>query len=94
MVGDASYSIYLTQFLVLPPTATALGHALGHGSGTLGRWVFVAGLVAAALAAGIATYYILERPMLRASRGLLAGRREALGAPPASNKPARELSAV
>ena len=81
VVGDASYSIYLTQFLVLPPTATALGHVLEHGSGPLGRWVFAAGLVAAALAAGVATYYILEQPMLRASKGLLTGRQEAVGAP-------------
>jgi exopolysaccharide production protein ExoZ len=74
-LGDASYSIYLTQFLVLPAAALVLGHLLGHASSTLEHSVFVVGLVAAALAAGVGTYYIVEKPLLRASKGLLAGPR-------------------
>jgi hypothetical protein len=37
--------------------------------------------LAAALAGGVATYYILEQPMLRVSKGLLTGRQGAVGAP-------------
>jgi peptidoglycan/LPS O-acetylase OafA/YrhL len=42
--------------------------------------VFVVGLVAAALGAGIGTYYIVEKPLLRASKGLLAARRSTIAA--------------
>jgi len=80
-LGDASYSIYLTQFLVLPAAALVLGHLLGHASGPLGQWVFVTGLVAASLAGGVGTYYVVEKPLLRASKGLLAAPREAVGPP-------------
>lgn len=80
-LGDASYSIYLTQFLVLPAAALVLGHLLGHASGALGEWVFVIGLVAASLAGGVGTYYIVEKPLLRASKALLAAPRPAVGPP-------------
>jgi exopolysaccharide production protein ExoZ len=80
-LGDASYSIYLTQFLVLPGAALVLGHLLGAGSTPLEQWVFVTGLVAASLAGGVGTYYIVERPLLRASKGLLAAPQQAVGPP-------------
>jgi exopolysaccharide production protein ExoZ len=79
VVGDSSYSIYLMQFLILPPAAAVLRHLLGPGTGPLRHWVFVAGLVAAAIAAGVATYYILEEPLLRASKRLLKDRHQAIG---------------
>jgi exopolysaccharide production protein ExoZ len=78
-LGDASYSIYLTQFLVLPAAGLIIGHLLGHVRRPLEDCVFVAGLVAAALAAGVGTYYIVERPLLHASKGLLAVTRQAVG---------------
>ena len=80
-LGDASYSIYLTQFLVLPAAGLIIGHLLGHVRRPLEDCVFVAGLVAAALAAGVGTYYIVERPLLHASKGLLAATRQAFGPP-------------
>jgi exopolysaccharide production protein ExoZ len=81
-LGDASYSIYLTQFLVLPAAALVLGHLLGHAGGPVEQGVFVTGLVGASLAGGIGTYYMVERPVLRALKGLLAASRDAVGAAP------------
>lgn len=82
-LGDASYSIYLTQFLVLPAAASVLGHLLGQASGILEQWGFVTGLVATSLASGIGTYYIVEKPLLRASKSLLMPPRQTVDPPAA-----------
>jgi exopolysaccharide production protein ExoZ len=68
VIGDASYSIYLTQFLVLPPAGLILWHVLGAANGMLRNGLFAAGLLAAAIGVGVATYYCFEKPILRASK--------------------------
>jgi exopolysaccharide production protein ExoZ len=75
LVGDASYSIYLTQFIVIPPAAMLMAHVLRHMNMLLGSLTFAAGVVGLAVLAGIGTYYLIEKPMLRASSRLLTGKR-------------------
>jgi exopolysaccharide production protein ExoZ len=79
-IGDASYSIYLTQFLVLSPVALIMAHALGQHPGKIADLAFVATLTACAVAFGLVSYALFEQPVQRASRGLIAG------APPAKER--------
>jgi exopolysaccharide production protein ExoZ len=71
LIGDASYSIYLTQFIVLPPTAMLLARVLPDLHGVFASFVFVVAVIAVAVLVGIASYSVLEKPMLRASTSLL-----------------------
>jgi exopolysaccharide production protein ExoZ len=64
LVGDASYSLYLTQFIVLPPTAKLLGGALKSVAQPWAGIAFVCGLLAAAIMAALASYYLVEKPIL------------------------------
>jgi exopolysaccharide production protein ExoZ len=68
LLGDASYSLYLVQFVVLPPASLLLGRLVRPLPLPLAATVLVLGLAAVAIVAGIATYYIAERPMLQFAR--------------------------
>jgi exopolysaccharide production protein ExoZ len=68
LLGDASYSLYLVQFVVLPPSASVLLHLLKPLPRALATTVFVGALVVIAIAAGLATYYVAERPILQITR--------------------------
>jgi exopolysaccharide production protein ExoZ len=72
VIGDASYSIYLTQFIALPPVAMLMAHVLPHMNMILGSLTFALGVVAACVVIGVGTYYFIEKPLLRASTELLA----------------------
>jgi exopolysaccharide production protein ExoZ len=65
LLGDASYSLYLTQFVVLPPSAMVMAKIVGSWPLAAAVPVFVIGLILLAVAGGIAAYFIAERPILR-----------------------------
>jgi exopolysaccharide production protein ExoZ len=75
VIGDASYSIYLTQFIVIPPATMLMAHVLRHMNMSLGSLTFASGVAGTSVLVGIGTYYLIEKPMLRASSRLLAGKR-------------------
>jgi exopolysaccharide production protein ExoZ len=81
LIGDASYSIYLTQFIVLPPAALLLAHVLPDLHGVLPSFVFVVAVIVVAVLVGITSFYLLEKPMLRASTGLLARKQRSAARP-------------
>jgi exopolysaccharide production protein ExoZ len=68
LLGDASYSLYLTQFVVLPPSALVLSKIVGSWPLAVAVPVFVVGLVLLAVAGGMAAYFLAERPILRAAQ--------------------------
>jgi len=68
LLGDASYSLYLVQFVVLPPSAALLGKALRSVPLPWAAILLVFGLITLAIVAGVATYYLAERPMMLAAR--------------------------
>jgi exopolysaccharide production protein ExoZ len=68
LLGDASYSLYLVQFVVLPPASLLLGRLVRSLPLPLAATALVLGLIAVAIVAGIATYHIAERPMLKFAR--------------------------
>jgi exopolysaccharide production protein ExoZ len=72
LLGDASYSLYLVQFVVLPPASLLLGRLVRPLPLPLAATVLGLGLVAVAIAAGIATYYIAERPVTQLARRWLS----------------------
>ncbi|MGY4416281.1 exopolysaccharide production protein ExoZ [Bradyrhizobium sp. LB7.1] len=61
-IGDASYSLYLWHWLVIPIAATGRGHL--DGSPEVWRWI----IVAASIAAALASYFTIERWTVKASR--------------------------
>jgi len=67
VLGDASYSVYLTHVLVLP--VCQIVWKVG-GLPTTGIWVglYIAALTTACALAGIITYFCLEQPLLRLAR--------------------------
>jgi len=71
-IGDASYSVYLTQFLALPATTVVLARILPELHGLLACTSFVVGTSGVAVLVGIATFYWVEKPMLRASNVLFS----------------------
>jgi exopolysaccharide production protein ExoZ len=70
-LGDASYSIYLTQFLALPPAAKLLAHLIGDSTTALKSALCVLTLIAIALSVGLATYRLIEIPLTRAAKRIL-----------------------
>ncbi len=67
LIGDASYSIYLTHVLVLPVMIRVLR---GVGDGMAVGAVVSAVLVAGSVLAGLVVYAAVERPLTRLMRGL------------------------
>lgn len=68
LLGDASYSLYLTQFVVLPPSAMVMSKIVGSWPPAAAVPVFVVGLVLLAVTGGVAAYFLAERPILRAAQ--------------------------
>ena len=68
ILGNASYSIYLTHVLVLPICQIAWKIL---GLPVTGIWVglYVVALTVACALAGVVTYFLLERPLLTLMRG-------------------------
>jgi exopolysaccharide production protein ExoZ len=76
IIGDASYSIYLTQFIVIPAVTAGLQHFLAGNSGMWVNCIFVGAIVLCTLVVGVANYYLVELPIMRGFRILLQrGRR-------------------
>jgi exopolysaccharide production protein ExoZ len=68
LLGDASYSLYLVQFVVLPPSSALLGRMVRSLPLPLAATALVMGLIAVATVAGVVTYYVAERPMMHVAR--------------------------
>jgi exopolysaccharide production protein ExoZ len=68
LLGDASYSLYLVQFVVLPPSSALLGRMVRSLPLPLAAMALVVGLIAVATVAGVVTYYVAERPMTQLAR--------------------------
>lgn len=66
LLGDASYSLYLVQFIVLSPAAKILGKLSQSLALPWGGVLLVVGLIAVAVAAGLLCYLLIERPIQRA----------------------------
>ena len=64
LLGDASYSIYLSHVIVLPVVAK-LWLASGLDGGGLSGMVFVIVAMAASAFAGVVLYKLVERPLLQ-----------------------------
>jgi exopolysaccharide production protein ExoZ len=60
LIGDASFSIYLTH---LPATAV-VAHTLGRAN----AWLFYPAAIGVSIATGVACYFWLERPLIRLAR--------------------------
>jgi len=64
LLGDASYSIYLSHML----TIGAL-HAISSRFLPMEPWLFIAVAFVVSLAVGLASYRVVERPLLQLARG-------------------------
>ena len=64
VLGDASYSIYLSHVIVIPVVAKLWAAAGLGGAGWLGLAFVIAALIASALA-GVVLYKLVERPLLK-----------------------------
>ena len=64
LLGDASYSIYLSHVIVLPVVAK-LWLASGLDGGGLSGLAFVVVAMAASALAGVVLYKLVERPLLQ-----------------------------
>ncbi|MEJ1961703.1 MAG: acyltransferase [Gammaproteobacteria bacterium] len=71
LLGDASYSLYLSQFCVVGPCARLLAPLAGRNDAKL---LAVAALIVVACAIGVATYYFIEAPLTKALRAMLEKR--------------------
>lgn len=73
-IGDSSYSLYLSHVFVV----SAVGR-LWHMSGLTTAWwhhaTFLACAVGLSILVGLASFHLLERPLLRAGQHLLPGRK-------------------
>jgi exopolysaccharide production protein ExoZ len=67
LLGDASYSIYLTQFCTIGPLARLLKPLAGEELHILAG----IGIALFAVAIGALTYYLVERPLIHIGRKLL-----------------------
>ena len=68
LLGDASYSIYLTQFCTIAPAAAVLNSVL-HGPAQ--KIVATIALIAVAVGGGLVAYALVERPLTRWLKGAL-----------------------
>lgn len=64
IIGNASYSIYLSHLFFLRAAEIAWRHFVSFGSSRLDDAVYVVLAFSFALAGGIAVYYAVERPIL------------------------------
>ena len=71
VLGDASFAVYLTHNMVILMMITAAKHFHPMPAPI----PFLAAMVVAAVAAGIAAHYVIERPMIRWCRSRLETRR-------------------
>ena len=67
LLGDASYSLYLTQFCVIGPATRVLAPLASPNA----SFALVAALMVIACIVGISTYLLIEAPLTRALRELL-----------------------
>lgn len=65
LLGDASYSLYLSQFVVLPPAAGVFKALTKNLALPWGGVVLVGGLTILAVIGGLLCYLAIERPMQR-----------------------------
>jgi exopolysaccharide production protein ExoZ len=70
LIGDASYSIYLTHVLVLPVLMRLLRPLAGGIGGEITGLML---LVIGSIAAGLVVYRLVEQPLLRLAQGLITG---------------------
>jgi exopolysaccharide production protein ExoZ len=63
LLGDASYSIYLSHGFVIPPLAEAW-HIL-HWKGALSVYAFIAACLVISSVFGIGVHLFLEKPMMK-----------------------------
>jgi exopolysaccharide production protein ExoZ len=61
-LGDASYAIYLCHFVTVALVAAAVGIQR--------PWLFVPAAILVSLAAGLAFHWLIEKPLIRATRAL------------------------
>jgi peptidoglycan/LPS O-acetylase OafA/YrhL len=64
LLGDASYSIYLVHFMVISAVARSAYAHFGHLPVPIGGWMLL--FILLGVGFGIATHYLVERPLLRA----------------------------
>ena len=92
LLGDASYSIYLSHVIVLPVVAK-LWLASGLDGGGLSGMVFVIVAMTASAFAGVVLYKLVERPLLQWLSGKKRGSiRQPAAARPEAGEAARQLS--
>jgi peptidoglycan/LPS O-acetylase OafA/YrhL len=70
-LGDASYSLYLTHTFVLRPFEKWWQSVIGDHAPP---WIFLVTATLIAVAVGLLTYRLLERPMTRYLQNRLAAR--------------------
>ncbi len=68
ILGDASYSIYLTQFCTIAPAATVVNSVL-HSAAE--KVLATVALIAVAIGGGLVAYALVERPLSRWVKGAL-----------------------
>jgi len=81
-IGDASYSLYLVHWFVLPPVGRAWARSV-LGQHLPGDVLVVLGIVAS-VAAALVVHRYLEEPLLRSARRLLLPRRALTNLEPGS----------
>ena len=72
VLGDASYSIYLTQFCTIAPAAVVV-NSVFHGAA--GKVFATVALIAVAVGGGVVAYGLVERPLTRWVKGAVLGGR-------------------
>lgn len=82
LLGDASYSVYLTHILTLGVVRTAWNRLGLVEQDAAAAWIFMAAAIVISAAAGIAAYFLLEAPIQRLGRGWTSrdGRRPGVSA--------------
>lgn len=73
-VGDASYSIYLTQVITIP-IGVRLWSFSSFGYGPSQLLIFIVAQVVLAVGIGWIVHYLIERPLLDRLRGFASGKR-------------------
>ena len=75
LMGDASYSIYLTHILTLGVLRTAWSRLGLVEHDPVSAWIFLTVSIAVSVLAGIAVYHVVEVPMSRFFRRIRSGGR-------------------